>query len=275
VEVGRGLQLAYREWQGRGAPVALLHGLASNARIWDLVASRLSPRFRVVALDQRGHGGSGKPTDGYDFDTVVADAGVAFERLGIARPVLVGHSWGGNVALHFAVHADPPPRGLVLVDGGFIELSRRMSWPEAEERLRPPNTDVPVEQFRQRIRDRLGPRWSPAWEAAVLGNFSVDEDGILRRNLSIDNHMRILRQLYEHRPSTLFARVRCPILAVVAQPPAGGGAGPERGEMLRQLLGEAERVCDLRVVWMPDTLHDVPLDRPDELAGLIAELASG
>jgi pimeloyl-ACP methyl ester carboxylesterase len=275
VVVDGGLRLAYREWPGQGAPIALLHGLASNARIWDVVAARLSPRFRVLALDQRGHGQSDKPTEGYDFDTVAADARAAFERLGIVRPVLVGHSWGGNVALHLAAHVDPPPRALVLVDGGFIELSRRMTWPTAEERLRPPNTDVPLEQFRQRIRDRLGGRWSTAWEAAVLGNFSVDRDGILRRNLSIENHMRILRQLYEHRPSTLFGRVRCPILVVVALPPAGSGGGAEREESVRAILAEVEPLRDLRVVWMPETLHDVPLDRPDELAGLIGELVSG
>src|SRR3989442_9802636 len=125
VEVGGGLALSYREWSGQGAPIALLHGLASNARIWDQVAARLAPRFRVVALDQRGHGLSDKPPDGYDFETVVADASAAFERLGIVRPVLVGHSWGGNVALQFAADADPPPRALVLVDGGFIELAGR------------------------------------------------------------------------------------------------------------------------------------------------------
>jgi pimeloyl-ACP methyl ester carboxylesterase len=272
VEVGRGLTIAYREWGGQGRPIALLHGLASNAGIWEPVAARLAPRFRVVAFDQRGHGRSDKPNDGYDFDRVVADASEAFERLGVVRPLLVGHSWGGNVALHFAATVDPPPRGLVLVDGGFIELSRRMTWPEAEERLRPPNTDLPVEQFRQRIRDRLGDRWSAAWEEAVLGNFSVDRDGVLRRNLSIENHMRILRHLYEHRPSTLFPCVAGPIQVVVALPPAESGPS-EREANVRQLLAEAEPRCDLRVEWMRDTLHDVPLDRPDELAALIADLA--
>jgi pimeloyl-ACP methyl ester carboxylesterase len=147
-----------------------------------------------------------------------------------------------------------------------------MTWPEAEERLRPPNTDMPLEQFRRRIRDRLGPRATPAWEEAVLGNFALDPDGILRRNLAVENHMRILRHLYEHRPSTLFARVRCPILVVVALSPNDPPAS-EREQSVRAILAEAEPHCDLRVVWLRDTLHDVPLDRPDQLADLIADLA--
>ena len=59
-----GVRLAVREWPGQGPSILLLHGLASSSHIWDLVAPRLAPRFRVVAYDQRGHGLSGKPSSG-------------------------------------------------------------------------------------------------------------------------------------------------------------------------------------------------------------------
>jgi pimeloyl-ACP methyl ester carboxylesterase len=268
------VRLAHREWPGGDPPIAMLHGLASNLTIWHQVAERLSPRFRVVALDQRGHGQAEKPDEGYDFDTVVADARVTLTKLGVKQPVLVGHSWGGNVALHYAATVEPAPRALVLVDGGLIELSRRMTWPEAEERLRPPNTDMPVEQFFDRIRQRLGDRWSPAWEQATMGNFYVDDGAILRRNLSIENHMRILRHLYEHRPSELIARVNCPIVVVIAVPAESSPEQAGRQEAMRQILAQAALTADIRAVWMHDTVHDVPLHRPDELAELIAETAA-
>jgi pimeloyl-ACP methyl ester carboxylesterase len=226
-----------------------------------------------VALDQRGHGHSDKPDDGYDFATVVEDARSRLTRIAVERPVLVGHSWGANVALAFAAMVQPGPRALVLVDGGVSELSRRMSWEDAAERLRPPNTDMPVERFRERLRERLGVRWSPTWEAAVLGNFWIDVDGTLRRNLSIDNHMRILEHLYHQEVSRLFARVACPILAVIAQPEATA-AQPGREDAIRALLAEASQVADVRAVWMPETVHDIPLHRPKELATLIDEVAS-
>ena len=126
------IELAYREWSGDGGPIVLLHGLSSSSRIWDQVAARLAPRWRVVALDQRGHGRSDKPDRGYDFATIVADDRAALAALGAERPLLVGHSWGGNVALQWAVEPGPAPRGLVLVDGGFLDPSRRMTWAEAE-----------------------------------------------------------------------------------------------------------------------------------------------
>src|SRR5262245_13827995 len=103
---GSGVRLHYRAWAGPAAPaeppVLLIHGLASGSRIWDLVAPLLARRRRVVALDQRGHGLSDKPDDGYDFATIVADDLAAMTALGLARPVVVGHSWGASVVIALA-----------------------------------------------------------------------------------------------------------------------------------------------------------------------------
>ncbi|HZQ97872.1 MAG TPA: alpha/beta hydrolase [Chloroflexota bacterium] len=273
------LELAYREWPGHGAPIVLLHGLASNKGIWNLVAERLAPTWRVVALDQRGHGLSDKPNGGYDFATMADDLRQAFAALGIDRPLLVGHSWGGNVALDFAANVRPGPRALALVDGGFIELSRRMTWEEAQERLRPPHIEMPVAELKQRMRDRLGDRWTPAWEEATLGNFWVDEVGVVHRNLAVENHMRILCAMYGQRPSELFTRVECPTYLIPADPPADA---PQRDASWRadreaflrlaeQALGGPPKA---RTFWMRETVHDVPLHRPDELAALLGELAA-
>ena len=72
VDVGT-LQMSVRDHPGGSPPVLALHGLASNARWWDLVAARLSPRWRVLAPDLRGHGRSDRPEAGYSFAEVVED----------------------------------------------------------------------------------------------------------------------------------------------------------------------------------------------------------
>src|SRR5688572_15352097 len=138
-----GLKLSYRDWGGAGTTVLLLHGLASSSRIWDFVAPILRARFRVLALDQRGHGRSDRPDSSFDFGTYVADLVGLLEELGLERSVLVGHSWGGNVALQFAVDRPEQAAGLVLVDGGFLELSARpgWTWERVEQELAPPRLD--------------------------------------------------------------------------------------------------------------------------------------
>ena len=83
-------------------PILLVHGLASNARIWDLLAPLLAASFRVAALDQRGHGGSDKSEDGYALAAIAGDLAKAIGALGWRRPLVVGHSWGANVALQLA-----------------------------------------------------------------------------------------------------------------------------------------------------------------------------
>ena len=61
------------DWGGIGRPMLLLHGLASNARFWDLAAPYLTHHFYTLALDQRGHGASAKPDQGYDFPSIAED----------------------------------------------------------------------------------------------------------------------------------------------------------------------------------------------------------
>src|SRR5947208_7272687 len=78
-----GLQLAYREWGGEGHPILLVHGLASSYRIWDFVGPRLARRFRVIALDQRGHGRSDRPEASFEFATYVADLREFMDLLGL------------------------------------------------------------------------------------------------------------------------------------------------------------------------------------------------
>ena len=113
------------DWGGEGRPVVLLHGLASTSRIWDLTAPLLARDFSVIAVDQRGHGDSGKPDAGYDFASVGGDVAALLEGRGIERPVLVGHSWGADVALELAVARPELLRGIVFVDGGTIDASAR------------------------------------------------------------------------------------------------------------------------------------------------------
>src|SRR5690349_490468 len=113
----------YREWSSRGVPLILIHGLASQSHIFDLVAPLLARnKFRVIAFDQRGHGQSIKPEAGFDFQTVSEDLVALLDSLKIRRAILAGHSWGGNVALYFAATFPERVRGLVLIDGGFLDI---------------------------------------------------------------------------------------------------------------------------------------------------------
>jgi N-formylmaleamate deformylase len=85
----------------------LLHGITSSAQSWVRVAPALANRYRVYALDMRGHGDSIKPSKGaYSLRHTADDAAAFIDILGLERPVLIGHSWGGATAMVLASGAE-------------------------------------------------------------------------------------------------------------------------------------------------------------------------
>jgi len=168
-----------------GRPVLAVHGLASNARLWDGVASALvADGHPVAAVDQRGHGLSDKPANGYDFATLTSDLVAVADHLGwvgARRPVVAGQSWGANVAVELAARHPDRVAALVLVDGGTIELSGRFAdWPTCEAALTPPPLDgTPLTRMRRWL-DGAHPDWPAAGIDATLANMEVLADGTVR-----------------------------------------------------------------------------------------------
>lgn len=263
-----GLHFHTIDWGGCGEWLVLLHGLASQAHIWDLVAPLLTDSFRVVAIDQRGHGLSDKPDSGYDWATVTSDLDAILEALKIDRAILIGHSWGGNVALQYAVDHPDRVSGLVLIDGGFLQIGDRLDWPTVEKFLEPPDLiGTPVDELRSSMEVWMGSAWSPAAEAITLQNFEIRADGTIAPHMRKSNHMQVVRALWEHRPSELWARVQCPVLMIPAVAPEPHDERTRSTlENKRRIIAVAEeRLKQSQTIWMMDTMHDVPLQRPAEL----------
>src|SRR3954452_101924 len=214
VPVAPGVALAVRVWPGDGVPFVLVHGLASNARLWDAVAARLAALgHAVVTVDQRGHGLSDKPDDGYDFTTVTDDLAALLQALELERPVLAGQSWGGNVVLEFAWRFPSAVRGIACVDGGTIELGARFpDWDAARAALTPPPlAGRRADEIEPMLR-RMHADWPETGIAATMANFEVRADGTVAPWLTLDRHMRIVRSLWEHKPSTRYPELSVPVM---------------------------------------------------------------
>ena len=267
-----GVTLHCRDWGGAGPPMLLLHGLASTCRIWDLTAPLLARRFAVLAIDQRGHGQSAKPESGYDFATVGRDAAAVLQARGIRRPLLVGHSWGADVALELAAAQPGLARGLCFIDGGMIEpAARYASLDEARRQMAPPDfSGVTAAQLLERARGREP--WATLGEQAgefLLANFRPEPDGTLRAHLSRDNHLRIIDALWEHHPPQLYPAVDCPALLLPARQ-HGVPALAERQVARADAVARAgELLPRSAIVWLEDSVHDVPLQRPQLVAETI------
>jgi pimeloyl-ACP methyl ester carboxylesterase len=250
-----------------GTPILLVHGLASNARLWDGVAERLAAASHpVAAVDLRGHGRSDKPDDGYDFATLTDDLLTVLHDLGWQSPWLAGQSWGGNVVLEMAVRHPDSTGGLVLVDGGTMELRNRFAdWPTCEAALAPPQL-IGTDRARfERLLLTQHPDWPESGIAGTLANVEVLADGTIRPWLSRSNHMTILRHMWDHHLSDRYPLAKVPVLLL----PAEDQANQRWMAGKRQEVAQAGAALDRSVTrWIAGD-HDLHAQHPDLVAALI------
>ncbi len=245
----------------------LVHGLASNARLWDGVARHLAGLgHRVVAIDQRGHGLSSKPDSGYDMVTVADDLIALIDVLGFDRPGVAGQSWGGNVVLELAYRHPDAISTVVCVDGGFIDLAGRFpDWDDAATALAPPRlAGTPLEQITGWLQTSAAD-WPEEGRQGTLANFEVRDDATVAPWLTFDRHLLVLRGLWEHQPSTRYQSVNVPTLLIAAD--NGDVAWTNsKHEAVDAAVAALPRG---RAEWFSPAHHDVHAQRPIEVGDLL------
>ena len=127
-----------------GPAVVLIHGYTDSARDWFPLLAHMAPHFRLILVDLRGHGRSGRPERGYGRSDFADDIRLLLDLLGVRQADIVGHSLGSIVAQTFAALWPERTRRVVLIasTGG----------PPAGEYVRPPQFD-----FAARIRELTEP----------------------------------------------------------------------------------------------------------------------
>ncbi len=145
-----GINLHYVQ-TGEGPDLVLIHGIASNLGQWQLsILPAFTEHFRVTMYDLRGHGYSDMPPNGYTPNHMVGDFSGLMSNLSIQRATILGHSYGGMVALYYAVlHPERVDR-LIIADSGIPSLEpgrgRDALLDRCREILQGQNIDVPNEK---------------------------------------------------------------------------------------------------------------------------------
>jgi len=255
------------------APCLLVHGLASNARLWDGVAWRLAELGHpTVAIDQRGHGRSSKPDDDYAMATVADELRELIELWDWTSPPLVaGQSWGGNVVVEFAHRHPGVACAVACVDGGFIELQDRFpDWNDAAEMMAPPKLiGTPMPRLREWMASS-NPDWPEEGRLGQLANFDVLDDGTVAPWLTLERHLMVLRGLWEHRPSALYADISTPLLMI----PADTGDAEWTTSKKLAIDASIHALPHGRAEWFSPAHHDVHAQHPAEIADLLHRAAT-
>ena len=132
-----GDRVAYRDVGDADEVLLLIHGMAGSSETWRAVIPQLSRKYRVIAPDLLGHGQSDKPRGDYSLGAFAVWLRDFLDALDIREATVIGHSFGGGVALQFAHQHKEYCRRLVLISSGGLgpdlgPLLRMMSLPGAE-----------------------------------------------------------------------------------------------------------------------------------------------
>jgi pimeloyl-ACP methyl ester carboxylesterase len=259
-----GLRLHYVDWGGEGKqPLVMIHGLDRVARTFDHVAARFTTRYRVLAVDMRGHGDSGwDPQGRYLVEDHVGDLEGIVAQLGLRDLVLWGNSTGGRVVQVFAgKHPDlvsrvisedvGPERPRQIADGYAKRVEQeRAGWASTEELLA---------QLR-----KANPRMSPTVLDAYVrygtrkradGRIEWKRDPQLVKGFVATDLWRFVRN------------IKAPILYIL------GGRSTivpaETQDELRKTLPNAQ------LITIPDVGHYPSDEQPDEVVGLVNRFLAG
>lgn len=250
-----GVRLVCGDSGGSGPAVLLLHGLAGQSHEWDPLSEHLGDRYRLLALDQRGHGASEwRPSD-TSRAAFVADVVTVIRELAVAPVILAGQSLGGVTAIQTAAAHPDLVQALLLVEAGAAPGDTDLpghidgwlgSWP------------VPFATRRDAERFFGGGLVGAGWASGLIPSADGLRPSFDRRVVVdvIADHSR--RSNWDD-----WTRISCPTTVVLG----------EQGILPAEEVAEMRRLRpDARFVTVPNAGHDLHLEHPAEVAGELQRL---
>ena len=150
-----GIALCYEE-AGKGAPpILLVHGLAGDHTFMTPQFEHFRRSHRVVSVDLRGHGQSEQPQQEYTIAGFADDLAWLCRELGIYKPVLIGHSLGGMIALDLAARYPEVPAAVVALDATIVPPAGTDIW------LQPVTQGLRTPAYREVLRQFLEGNFAP------------------------------------------------------------------------------------------------------------------
>ena len=244
-----GIELNVRELASDGPTLVLLHGLGASGAVWQGIGRRLSPPFRLVAPDLRGHGDSDKPSAGYLPRDYVGDVAALLGHEAARSADVLGHSLGAVVATILASEHPELVRKLVLVDPPF-DPGRPRDHIEAVARLRHEPHGV-LERYLQGEEPGMGELYA----RALADLLRAAADGAFQAALRAEPGF----------PAAVAAlpSVRAPTLVIAADPARDAALGADTAREIVETLPEG------RLLAVPEASHAVHASRPREFAGAV------
>lgn len=247
-----GVTLAYRQdGPEDGVPLVLANSLGTDARIWDRVIAKLSPRYRVLSYDKRGHGLSDAPQGPYSLDDHLADLLSLTQHLGIPRFALCGVSVGGMIAQLFAAR-HPEQLSAVVLCNTAARIGDAAFWNSRIETV--------VKNGVASISEAVLVRWfSPDFRTSRPAEYAGYRNMLERA--SVDGYIATCAAIRDADLGGEVRRIATPTLVI-----AGEHDKSTPPDLVRET---ASLIPNSRFVMIQGAGHIPSIEQPDQLATLI------
>lgn len=251
--------------RGSGSPtIILLHGVTANAFVWEPVMNILANEFRVVSVDQRGHGRTGAVADGaYDASSYAQDVIDLVVELKPGPVIVVGHSLGARNAIQAAAMSPQTVAGVVAID--FTPFIEGAVFDALHERVSNGSRGFAnLDEVRRYLRGRYELLPDDAIERRALYGYASLRTDLVRPLADTEAVVRTCVGLRADLSRALES-VEVPVVLV---------RGSKSKLVSKQAFAAACQLRpDLKAVEIEGTDHYVPEEKPTEVAEIVVDLA--
>ncbi|MBT3362096.1 MAG: alpha/beta hydrolase [Chloroflexi bacterium] len=250
-----GITINYETYGDSGKWITLVHGAQDNLNVWWNQVALFSKKYRVLAIDWRGHGDTETPALDYKFEILVQDLYELWQHLGIKQTYLNGHSMGGGIVIRAALAYPEIVKALIITNSG---VAARAPSKEENERL--------MAERRQRwdYLERVG-FWPYDDDDSKLSPAERMYKAMKLRN-DPKKYVRMIRTLDRAGTPPDTSVMKCPTLIISGE--YDGLGGPDAGKTTQDLIPGSKRVV------LP-TGHNPHVETPEEYNKIILEFLGG
>lgn len=248
--------------EGHGEVCLLIHGMRDSKTIWEEVVDYLKTKFRVIAIDLRGHGASSKHGIDYSLELFFSDLLGFTEALGLEKINFIGHSFGAAASLWMALNCPRKVSRTILIGCGKCtaeDTERR------KEFFRPPDGSIDPSTIQRLVRDKFFPR-----NRKTVSNETIDaiKDRIVsgwdvyhepQNRMVHENLVRLDRPVFD----ACFDRIDIPTLMIFGE--LDEVSPVENGKYL------GSKIPNSKLVVMGDCGHYMLLEQTNKFCDIVVD----
>lgn len=257
------------EFGSRELPTLVcLHGTTGDSNSYLSLSKLLEEHFQLIVINLPGHGDTSslKTEEEYLFSSIVHHIHKVVEDF-TENPIILGHSLGADIALHYAKTYSDEVIGIILIDGGFVfpeevdgmTIEKAISgWDEYMDKSVYNTWDEVVNDYQ----DYITGKWDSKFDDIIRSNFIKEND---RYRLKADKFsiLSIIKAFFKEPCSTTYKHIQCPVLFFHATEPI---IDPSREKGLKKIK---DHIKNLKVIGIENTKHMVHWDAPEKVAETI------